>query len=86
MRGTLSIMFGDTVAVWFTSIDRPRDHLEQPRSRVLVGAIARLGDGWPAVQQDVREALGLGQPVIAWHALRNADARSAIMAAQGAAA
>ncbi len=70
--------FGYKAAVWLAGIDRHRERLEQMKARVLmgefggaVGTLASLGDKGLAVQQGLLEELGLAQPPIAWHTVRD---------------
>jgi 3-carboxy-cis,cis-muconate cycloisomerase len=70
--------FGYKVAVWLAGIDRHIERLEQMKARVLigefggaVGTLASLGDRGLAVQQGLMQDLGLSQPPIAWHTVRD---------------
>jgi 3-carboxy-cis,cis-muconate cycloisomerase len=70
--------FGYKVAVWLAGIDRHIERLEQMKARVLigefggaVGTLASLGDRGLAVQQGLMQDLGLFQPPIAWHTVRD---------------
>ncbi len=70
--------FGYKAAVWLAGIDRHIERLEQMKERVLVGefggavgTLASLGDKGLAVQQGMMQELGLAQPPIAWHTVRD---------------
>ena len=70
--------FGYKVAVWLAGLDRQSQRLGQMKERVLtgefggaVGTLASLGDKGLAVQQAMMEELGLLQPTIAWHTVRD---------------
>ncbi len=75
--------FGYKAAVWLAGIDRHRERLEQMKARVLmgefggaVGTLASLGDKGLAVQQGLMQELGLAQPPIAWHTVRDTIAEA----------
>ncbi len=70
--------FGYKAAVWLAGLDRHRERLEQIKARVLmgefggaVGTLASLGDKGLAVQEGLMQELGLAQPPIAWHTVRD---------------
>ncbi len=72
------ITFGYKCAVLLAGFHRHLERLQQMRPRVLVGefggatgTLASLGDDGLAVQQALMEELGLGQPDIAWHTMRD---------------
>ena len=78
LQQAVPMTFGYKAAVWLSGIERHRERLEQLRPRVLVGefggavgALNSLGDKGLDVQQGVCERLGLGQPAIAWHTMRD---------------
>ena len=73
--------FGYKCAVWLAGIERHRERLQQLRPRVLVGefggavgTLASIGDRGLEVQAGVCKELGLAQPAIAWHTMRDAVA------------
>jgi len=78
LQQAVPMTFGYKAAVWLAAIERHRERLEQLRPRVLVGefggavgTLASIGDKGLEVQKGVCEALGLGQPAIAWHTMRD---------------
>ena len=81
LQQAVPMTFGYKAAVWLAGIERHRERLEQLRPRVLVGefggavgSLNSLGDKGLDVQQGVCERLGLGQPAIAWHTMRDSIA------------
>ncbi len=81
LQQAVPMTFGYKAAVWLAGIERHRERLEQLRPRVLVGefggavgSLNSLGDKGLDVQQGVCERLGLGQPTIAWHTMRDSIA------------
>jgi len=78
LQQAVPMTFGYKVAVWLAGVDRNLERLGQMRARVLigefggaVGTLASLGDKGLAVQQGIMQELGLGQPPIAWHTVRD---------------
>ena len=72
------ITFGYKVAVWAAEICRHLERLEACRRDVAVGqfagavgTLASVGQAGLEVQRRLCEALGLAQPVIAWHTARD---------------
>jgi 3-carboxy-cis,cis-muconate cycloisomerase len=72
------ITFGYKCAVLLAAFQRHRARLAELRPRVLVGqfggatgTLASLGDRGLEVQQLLMAELGLGQPEIAWHTVRD---------------
>ncbi len=72
------ITFGYKCAVLLAGFQRHLERLEQMRPRVLVGefggatgTLASLGSSGLEVQHALMEELGLGQPDIAWHTMRD---------------
>ena len=70
--------FGYKVAVWLAGLQRQAERLEQMKPRVLmgefggaVGTLASLGDKGLPVQEGMMKELGLAQPPIAWHTVRD---------------
>jgi 3-carboxy-cis,cis-muconate cycloisomerase len=78
LQQALPITFGAKVAIWLAMFDRHQQRLAQLRERVLVvqfagaaGTLASLETGAMQTQAGVCAALGLDQPVIAWHTIRD---------------
>lgn len=78
LQQAVPMTFGYKVAVWLAGIDRQSERLQQLRGRVLigefggaVGTLASLGDRGLAVQAGLFGRLGLSQPSIAWHTVRD---------------
>jgi len=74
----LPITFGYKVAVWLAEVQRHRKRLEQCKPRVLVGefggavgTLASVAEHGLEIQQGMMARLGLGVPLIAWHAARD---------------
>jgi 3-carboxy-cis,cis-muconate cycloisomerase len=78
LQHALPISFGYKTATWLSGIDRHRARLAELRPRVEVvsfsgaaGTLASLGDQGLATQQALAYELGLGQPDITWHSIRD---------------
>ena len=78
LQQAVPMTFGYKVSTWLAGIDRHRERLSQLRPRVLVGefggavgTLAALGDQGFAVQEGLLRRLGLAQPIIAWHTIRD---------------
>ena len=78
LQQAVPITFGYKIATILAGIERHRQRLAELRSRVLVGefggaagTLASLGDEGLKVQEGLMAELGLGQPVIAWHTVRD---------------
>lgn len=78
LQQAVPMTFGYKVAVWLAGIDRQRARSHQLRQRVLigefggaVGTLASLGDLGAEVQAGLLGRLGLQQPPIAWHTVRD---------------
>src|SRR6202522_1234011 len=78
LQQAVPLTFGYKAAVWLAGVDRHMQRLDQLRKRVLlgefggaVGTLASLGEQGLPVQQGVMERLGLTQPPIAWHTVRD---------------
>jgi 3-carboxy-cis,cis-muconate cycloisomerase len=78
LQQAIPLTFGFKAAVWLAGIERHVERLDQIKKRVLmgefggaVGTLASLGDQGLPVQQGVMEKLGLAQPVISWHTVRD---------------
>jgi 3-carboxy-cis,cis-muconate cycloisomerase len=74
----LPITFGYKVAVWAAEVRRHVERLEACRGHIAVGqfagavgTLASVGPRGLEVQRRFCEALGLAQPVIAWHTARD---------------
>src|SRR6202045_481795 len=72
------ITFGYKVATYLAAFERHRQRLKELRPRVLVGelggaagTLASLGNRGLEVQAALMRELGLGQPEIAWHTVRD---------------
>ncbi|MDE2571414.1 MAG: 3-carboxy-cis,cis-muconate cycloisomerase [bacterium] len=78
LQQAVPITFGYKMAVLLAGFQRHRERLAQLRPRVLVGelggaagTLASLGADGLRVQEALMAELGLGQPVIAWHTMRD---------------
>ena len=78
LQQAVPITFGYKVATLLAAMQRHRERLAQLRPRVLVGefggavgTLASLGKDGLKVQAALMEELGLGQPEIAWHTVRD---------------
>ncbi len=74
----LPITFGYKVAVWLAEVLRHRERLAECKPRVLVGefggavgTLASVTEHGLQIQQGMMTRLGLGVPLIAWHAARD---------------
>src|SRR6202451_1668276 len=78
LQQAVPLTFGYKAAVWLAGLDRHLQRLDQMKRRVLmgefggaVGTLASLGEQRLPVQHRVMERLGLTQPPIAWHTVRD---------------
>jgi 3-carboxy-cis,cis-muconate cycloisomerase len=78
LQQAIPVTFGYKMAGLLSAIERHRTRLEQLRPRVLVGefagaagTLASLATGAMETQAGLMEELGLGQPDIAWHTIRD---------------
>jgi 3-carboxy-cis,cis-muconate cycloisomerase len=78
LQQAIPVTFGYKVAGLLSAIERHRERLDQLRSRVLVGefagaagTLASLQTGAMDTQAGLCAELGLGQPLIAWHTIRD---------------
>jgi 3-carboxy-cis,cis-muconate cycloisomerase len=78
LQQAVPLTFGFKCACLLAAMQRHRQRLKELRPRVLVGefagavgTLASLGTGGLKVQQGLMEELGLGQPEIAWHTVRD---------------
>lgn len=78
LQQAVPVTFGYKMAGLLSAIERHRERLAQLRPRVLVGefsgaagTLASLERGAMQTQEGLMGELGLGQPVIAWHTIRD---------------
>ena len=78
LQQAVPLTFGYKAAVWLAGIDRHLQRLDQMKRRVLmgefggaVGTLASLGEQGLPVQRGLMEKLGLVQPPISWHTVRD---------------
>jgi 3-carboxy-cis,cis-muconate cycloisomerase len=78
LQQAVPVTFGYKMAGLLAAVERHRDRLDQLRPRVLVGefagaagTLASLERGAMETQEGLMAELGLGQPVIAWHTVRD---------------
>lgn len=78
LQQAIPVTFGYKIAGLLSAIERHRTRLAQLRPRVLVGefagaagTLASLATGAMETQAALMEELGLGQPDIAWHTIRD---------------
>jgi 3-carboxy-cis,cis-muconate cycloisomerase len=78
LQQAIPVTFGYKMAGLLSAVERHRERLEQLRDRVLVGefagaagTLASLENGAMETQADLCAELGLKQPVIAWHTIRD---------------
>jgi len=78
LQQAVPITFGFKAATLLAGIERHRARLKELRPRVLVGefggaagTLASLGQRGLSVQVELVRELGLGQPAIAWHTMRD---------------
>src|SRR5215510_12802089 len=78
LQQAVPLTFGFKTAALLAAMQRHRERLAQLRPRVLVGefggavgTLASLGSDGLKVQAELMQELGLGQPDIAWHTLRD---------------
>ena len=78
LQQAIPVTFGYKMAGLLSAIERHRERLAQLRPRVLVGefagaagTLASLQTGAMETQAGLCAELGLGQPVIAWHTIRD---------------
>jgi 3-carboxy-cis,cis-muconate cycloisomerase len=83
LQQAVPITFGFKAATLLSGFDRHRQRLKELRPRVLVGefggaagTLASLGQDGLKVQEALMKELGLGQPAIAWHTMRDAFAET----------
>ena len=78
LQQAIPVTFGYKMAGLLSAIERHRERLAQLRPRVLVGEFAGAAGTLASLQTHAMETqaglcaeLGLGQPVIAWHTIRD---------------
>jgi 3-carboxy-cis,cis-muconate cycloisomerase len=78
LQQAVPLTFGFKMAALLAAMQRHRERLAQLRPRVLVGefggavgTLASLGKDGLKVQAEMMKELGLGQPEIAWHTVRD---------------
>src|SRR6195256_1119095 len=78
LQQAVPLTFGFKMATLLAAMQRHRERLSQLKPRVLVGefggavgTLASLGSEGLKVQAALMEELGLGQPEIAWHTVRD---------------
>ena len=78
LQQAIPVTFGYKMAGLLSAIERHRERLAQLRPRVLVGefagaagTLASLATGAMETQAALCAELGLGQPLIAWHTIRD---------------
>ena len=78
LQQAIPVTFGYKMAGLLSAIERHRERLTQLRPRVLIGefagaagTLASLQTGAMETQAALCTELGLGQPVIAWHTIRD---------------
>lgn len=88
----LPITFGFKAAVWNSGLRRQIDRLEQVQKRVAagqlggaVGTLASLADAGHETRRRLMQKLGLSEPAIAWHAMRDGPTEAVLLLSQIAA-
>jgi 3-carboxy-cis,cis-muconate cycloisomerase len=83
LQQAVPITFGFKAATLLSGFDRHLQRLKELRPRVLVGefggaagTLASLGKDGLEVQEGLMKELGLGQPAIAWHTMRDSIAET----------
>src|SRR5437867_21962 len=78
LQQAVPITFGFKMAELLSAIERHRERLAQMRPRVLMGefggaagTLASIEKGAMDAQQGLMDELGLAQPLIAWHTIRD---------------
>jgi len=78
LQQAIPVTFGYKMATILAAIERHRQRLEQLKPRVLVGefggacgTLASIATGAMETQAGLMSELGLGQPAIAWHTVRD---------------
>ncbi|OGA01379.1 MAG: 3-carboxy-cis,cis-muconate cycloisomerase [Betaproteobacteria bacterium RIFCSPLOWO2_02_FULL_62_17] len=83
LQQAVPITFGYKMAGLLSAIERHRERLSQLRPRVLTGefagasgTLASLAKGALEIQEGLMRELGLAQPLIAWHTIRDCIAET----------
>ncbi len=85
LQHALPVTFGYKAAVWLYALDRHADRLRELRPRVLLvqfggaaGTLASLGNGERSLdaRAELARELGLGDPPITWHVVRDGIAET----------
>jgi 3-carboxy-cis,cis-muconate cycloisomerase len=85
LQHALPVTFGYKAAIWLYALDRHTDRLRELRPRVLLaqfggaaGTLASLGNGAEALETraELARELGLGDPAITWHVVRDGIAET----------
>ena len=83
LQQAVPVTFGYKMAGLLSAIERHRERLAQLRPRVLMGefagaagTLASIEDGAMETQAALMQELGLAQPVIAWHTIRDTIAET----------
>jgi 3-carboxy-cis,cis-muconate cycloisomerase len=83
LQQAIPVTFGYKMAGLLSAIERHRQRLAELRPRVLVGefagaagTLASLERGAMETQAGLMQELGLGQPLIAWHTIRDSIAET----------
>jgi 3-carboxy-cis,cis-muconate cycloisomerase len=78
LQQAIPVTFGYKMATILAAVERHRERLEQLKPRVLVGefggacgTLASIEKGAMETQAGLMAELGLGQPIIAWHTVRD---------------
>src|SRR4051794_38252217 len=78
LQQAVPVTFGYKMAGLLSAVERHRERLDQLRPRVLVGefagaagTLASIEHGAMETQEGLMAELGLAQPVIAWHTIRD---------------
>jgi 3-carboxy-cis,cis-muconate cycloisomerase len=85
LQQAVPLTFGYKAAVWLAGFHRQIERLDQMKARILmgefggaVGTLASLGEKGLAVQEGMMKELGLLQPPIAWHTVRDTTRRGRV--------